>query len=125
MPSKRLLVPRQPFVLFFVALVIACATDQVVSVSADSISRTVSVKVGQELQVTLGNAGPAEYESPPQISSSALTFLAVEVIPPFNPGGPTQQFRFKAISAGQAIIHFRRRLGDSIVSVVEDTVQIH
>ena len=67
--------------------------------------------------------GP-EYESPPRISSTALAFLGVEVIPPFTPAGPTQQFRFKAASAGTAVVHFRRLLGDSVVSFVEDSVRI-
>lgn len=105
-----------------VLLLAACA--DIVSVPSDGRSRTVAVAPGQELRVTLGNIGPAQYESPPQISSDALTFLDVQVIPPFNPGGPTQQFRFRGASRGQAIVHFRRLLGDSVIFTVEDTVNV-
>ena len=120
--TVRLTLPVRPF---WVILILACSADRIVSVPADGVSRTVSVAVGQELRITLGNVGPAEYESPPQISSSALTFLAVDVIPPYTPAGATQQFRFQAVSAGQTIVHFRRLRGDSVVGFVEDTVQIH
>jgi hypothetical protein len=106
-----------------ILLFAACAAE-IVSVASDSGSRTIPVSVGQELRVTLGNVGPAEYESPPQISSPALTFLDVQVIPPFTPGGPTQQFRFRAVARGQSIIHFRRLLGDAVVYTVEDTVEV-
>jgi hypothetical protein len=106
------------------ALTVACGADTMVSVAADSRSQTLSVAVGQELHVTLGNVGPAQYASPPQISSAALTFLGVEVIPPFTPAGPTQQFHFRASNRGVAILQFRRVLGDSVVSAVEDTVQV-
>jgi hypothetical protein len=103
---------------------LACGADRIASVPADSVSRTIAVSAGEELRITLGNVGPAAYESPPLISSAVLKFVGVEVIPPFNPGGPTQQFRFQAVSAGQAIVRFRRLLGDSVVSFVEDTIQI-
>ena len=76
------------------------------------------------MRVTLGNVGPAEYASPPTVSSNVLSFLDVSVIPPFNPGGPTQQFRFRATSRGQAIITFRRMLDTSVVSKVVDTVNV-
>jgi hypothetical protein len=77
------------------------------------------------VRITLGNAGPALYESPPRISSNVVTYLGVDVIPPFNPGGPTQQFRFGVVSTGTAVVRFRRLLGDSVVFVVEDTIRIH
>lgn len=106
------------------ALVTACGGDTVVSASTDAVSRTFTAAVGQELRIALGNVGPATYESPPQISSSILSYVDVEVVPPFNPGGPTQEFRFKAVSPGRAIVRFRRVLGESVVSSVEDTVEI-
>jgi hypothetical protein len=114
-----------PLVPITVALVVACGADRIVSVSADGQSRTVSVARGQEVRITLGNVGPAIYESPPQISSAAVTFLGVDVIPPFTPAGPTQQFRFHAVSTGQAVIHFRRLFGDSVVAMVDDTIKIN
>jgi hypothetical protein len=96
----------------------------VVSVPADGRSRTADATVGQDIDVTLQNVGPAVYESPPTISSGAVAYLGVDVVPPYLPAGPTQRFRFRAASAGQAIITFRRMLGGSLVSVVEDTVQV-
>jgi hypothetical protein len=122
--AKPVLVRLMPLVPIMVALVLACNADRIILVPPDSQSRTVLVAVGQEFRVTLGNVGPAQYESPPQISSAAVMFLGVDVIPPFTPAGPTQQFRFKAISPGQSIIHFRRLLGESVVSFVEDTIRI-
>lgn len=125
MTTTHPLARRLSHVPLWLTLVVACGADRIVSVPPASLSRTVVVAVGQELRITLGNVGPAQYESPPQISSLALTFLGVDVIPPFTPAGPTQQFRFQAVSAGQAIVHFRRLLGDSVVSFVEDTIAIH
>lgn len=103
---------------------VACASDAIVSVPPDSQNRTIQVAVGQEIHVTLGNVGPAEYESPPQISSPAISFLGVDVVPPFTPAGPTQQFRFKAVQRGVAAIHFRRLLDGSVVYTVDDTVVV-
>lgn len=121
---RHILGLRECLVAFCALLTLACSTDGIVSVSPNSASRTIAAAVGQELRISLGNVGPAEYESPPQISSPVLMFLGVDVIPPFNPGGPTQQFRFEAMGTGQAIVHFRRLLEDSVVSTVDDTVQI-
>jgi hypothetical protein len=104
--------------------VFACSANNIVSVQADGHNRTIAATVGQEVDVTLGNVGPAEYVSPPDISSGALAYLGVDVVPPFNPGGPTQRFHFRAVGAGQAVVDFRRMLGDSLISVVEDTVQV-
>jgi hypothetical protein len=108
-----------PAVLLVVA---ACKSDAVVGV--DSRSQTISARVGQEVAVTLGNVGSAIYESPPMISTNIVTYLGVDVVPPYNPGGPTQRFRFKAISPGQVIISFRRTLAGALVSAVEDTIQV-
>jgi hypothetical protein len=58
------------------------------------------------------------------VSSTSIRFVSVDVIPPFNPGGPTQQFRFSASHTGDAIITFRRVMGDSLVSTVVDTVVV-
>ena len=92
--------------------------------TGDSQNQPISAVVGQEIDITLRNVGPASYASPPLISSGALTYLGVDVVPPYNPGGPTQRFRFKAVATGQAVIEFRSMLGDSVVSVVKDTVEV-
>src|SRR4051812_21714957 len=104
-----------------VALVVlaGCGADKIVFV--DSASRTATAQVGQEVEITLGNVGPGEYESPPTMSSAILTYLGVDVVAPFNPGGPNQRFRFRAVSAGQTVVHFRRTLNGTILNVVDDT----
>ena len=102
----------------------ACASDAIVNVPPDSQNRTIQVTVGQEIRIKLGNVGPAEFESPPQISSPAISFLGVDVVPPFTPAGPTQQFRFKAVQRGVAAIHFRRLLEGSVIYSVDDTVVV-
>ncbi|MEO7456751.1 MAG: hypothetical protein ABIY52_10850 [Gemmatimonadaceae bacterium] len=91
-------------------------------VGVDGRSQALSAKVGQEVTVTLGNVGPGVYGSPPAISTSAVQFLSVEVIPPFNPGGPTQQFRLRAVERGTAVVTFRRVQFETFVSIVEDTI---
>ena len=82
------------------------------------------VTVGQNIDVTLGNVGPAVYLSPPRISSGALTFLGVEDALPHVPAGVTQRFRFKAVRRGRAIVTFTRERRRSEVRVVEDTFQV-
>ena len=106
------------------AILIGCAADIILAMTGDSRSQTISAAVGQEIDVTLGNVGPALYVSPPLMSSAVAEYLGVDVVPPFAPGGPTQRFRFKAVGAGQALVEFRRTLGDSVVSVVRDTFQV-
>ena len=102
----------------------ACSADSVVGVTADGSGRKVPALVGQEVRITLGNVGPGEYQSPPTISSSILTFLGVDVVPPYTPAGPTQQFRFLAKAPGRAIVHFQRALNDSVFAEAEDTVEV-
>lgn len=69
-------------------------------------SRTMSVAVNQELRIKLQTIGPGEYVSPPAITGSSLLFLGADVVGPYVPGGPTQEFRFKAVTRGQVIIEF-------------------
>jgi len=116
--------PRSVRVLaaLLVVAVVACRADSVLGL--DDHSQTRSASVGQEVDVTLGNVGPGEYESPPVMSSNAVTFLSVDVIPPYTPAGPTQRFRFKAVTAGTAVVTFRRTLSGAVMSIVEDTIQV-
>lgn len=106
-----------------VALVLSvggCRSEAVVGVSERS--QAVSARVGQEVSVTLGNVGPGTYESPPQMTPGVLTYLGVDVVPPFNPGGPTQRFRFSAAATGRTIVVFRRLLGETTLAIVQDTI---
>jgi hypothetical protein len=102
----------------------ACDSDSVVGIRGDSGSHSVVANRGQEIDIKLGNVGPATYASPPSISSEALAYLGVEIVSPYTPAGPTQLFRFRAEASGLAIITFERTLEDSVVSTVQDTVQV-
>lgn len=105
-----------------VLIAVGCQPDAVVGVMEGS--QTISARVGQEISITLGNVGPGTYTSPPQISSSVLTYLGVDVVPPYTPAGPHQRFRFSAATPGRAIVEFRRTLGDATLAVVHDTVEV-
>ena len=122
--QPTLKVRRHAVVLLATLLVSGCGADKILSVSSDAGDQTIVATLGQEIQVTLGNVGPAVYESPPQISSNAVTYLGVDVVPPYTPAGPTQRFRLRASREGQAVVEFRRMLGDSLVSVFEDTIRV-
>jgi hypothetical protein len=74
------------------------------------------------VEVTLGNVGPASFDTVPNISSSAIAFIGAGIVSPANPGGETQRFSFQAAERGQAIVDFHRSLDGGWLSVVEDTI---
>lgn len=117
-PAVRLLLPLG------MLLLAACGADNVVGVRGDSENRTIVANRGEEIDIKLGNVGPATYASPPSVSSDALEYLGVDIVPPYTPGGPTQLFRFRAVASGQAVVTFHRVLQDSVVSTVQDTVRV-
>ena len=102
-----------------VLIVVACGTDPLDV--RGSTGRTIHMVVGQELDVTLQTIGPGEYESPPAISTSSLRFLNAALVAPYVPAGPTQQFRFRGVSRGQAIITF---VHSGTNPTVTDTVEV-
>jgi hypothetical protein len=65
--------------------------------------RVLSVRLGDEIHVTLQTIGPGEYELP-NVSSSAVVFLGVSILAPPNPGGPRQFFQFRLVAVGHADI---------------------
>ena len=79
----------------------ACGTNPV-AVMNDS-SQMITLKVGQELDLTLGTVGPGAYQTP-TLSSGAVAFLGDSLIGPNKPAGPRQLFRFQGVAAGSAII---------------------
>ena len=102
-----------------ILLLVACSEP----LSLDGIpSRTFSVRVGQELDLTLQTVGPGTYQSPPTISSSSLRFLDMTFVGPPVPAGPTQRYRFKAEAPGHAVILFQHS-GNNLA--VSDTVEVH
>jgi len=81
----------------------AGATTAPVSLTIADKGRTISLPVGSEIDVTLQTIGPGQYATP-QVSSAAVQFIAASFVTPFVPAGPTQQFRFDVVAAGQATI---------------------
>ena len=116
---------RRALLALVILVVGACSSSTSIGVPVDSRSQLIAAAVGEEIDVTLGNVGPSTYVSPPTVSSSVLTFLDMRIVPPNNPGGTTQRFRFRAVAKGEAIVDFQRTLADSVVSTVEDTVMVH
>lgn len=97
-----------------------CSDDLVSATGAPD--RSLSLAVGQTLDLTLQTVGPGEYTSPPLISSNSVRFLEVSLVTPAVPAGPTQRFRFRAEAPGHAVITFHHS-GQS--PTVEDTVDVH
>ena len=89
-------------VISLLALLGACSSEPLAVRSGGS--QTLSVAIGQELDLKVQTVGPGEYQSPPSISSPALRFLNVTLVGPYLPAGPTQLFRFKADAAGRVIV---------------------
>jgi hypothetical protein len=91
-------------IVFASASLIAGCSPSPLEVDGGHSGQAVTAVVGQEIRVTLGTIGPGNYGDP-QISSSAVRFLNMTYPKEQNPGGPTQVYRFEAMSAGRAQIH--------------------
>lgn len=103
-----------------IALAVASCGQEPLAVDGPP-GQTLSVKTGREFEVTLHTTGPGEYASPPTFSTPAVRFVDVRVVPPFVPSGPTQRFRFLAVSPGRTIIVFQHTQQGQ---AVEDTVNV-
>jgi hypothetical protein len=99
-------------------LATACG-DFITTLPTDQRNRSVSVQVGEELDVILGNVGPG-FDEVPEISSPILRFIDVSVIPPYVPSGPNQKYRFVAVAKGTVVVTFRSLIDRQ--SEVQDTV---
>lgn len=97
----------------------ACATEPLTVRSTQG--QTLTLSVGQELNLKVGTVGPGEYAAPPSISSPVLRFLDAKVVPPYLPSGPTQLFRFQAEARGSALVVITHS-GDN--PTIQDTVVI-
>jgi hypothetical protein len=89
--------------------------------SGEDAGRTISVPAGAEIDLTLQTIGPGEYGEP-QLSSEAVRFLDVPYVSPPIPAGPTQLFRFEAVSPGEATITIQGSWSKKIFIV---TVEVH
>ena len=81
---------------------VACAGEPLAVQSREG--QTLRLRVGQELDLTVGTVGPGAYQAPPSISSPVLRFLDERVVAPHLPSGPTQLFRFQAKARGTALV---------------------
>jgi hypothetical protein len=82
-------------------LLAACGTNPLAVESAGS--EALTLRVGQELDLTVGTLGPGAYEAP-VISTGSLVFLGDSLVGPYTPAGPRQLFRFRGAAVGQAIV---------------------
>ncbi len=115
----------RPMVIFLVAvgtaLTLACESRSPLEVNG-KLNTSLSVRVGEQFGIHLYTVGPGEYLSPPQLSSASLQFVDANVVPPYNPGGPTQLFRFIALAQGRTVITFQHSSGSYTVT---DTVTVN
>jgi len=108
-------------------LVVVATTLLLLACAGEPLSQTevsgerFAVSVGQTLSLKLQTIGPGEYASPPEISSAAIRFVAMSYVGPAVPAGPTQEFRFRAVAHGLALISFRHT---GMGRMVQDTVDV-
>ena len=107
--------------LSLAALALACGAPSALTITASG--ETVSVTAGQEIDVKLGNVGPATYGDP-TVSSTSVRFVDVSVVPPYSPAGPTQLFKFEAAGAGSATITMTKTNPTGAVSTFTLTVNV-
>ena len=82
-----------------------CLPANVVSLTGSDNNRSLSVPVGEEIDITLQTIGPNGYGTQVDVSSSALTVLEVTIAAgPVNPGGPIRLYRLRAIAPGTATV---------------------
>jgi hypothetical protein len=82
---------------------VGCSNSATLDLSRAANGTTVSVGVGDHINVTLQTIGPGEYESP-SISSAAVRFTGMGDAGLPNPGGARQLFMFEATERGDATI---------------------
>jgi hypothetical protein len=69
----------------------------------------VSAPVGQPIEITLRTVGPGQYGFP-QISSPAVRFESMAFPKGQIPAGPTQVYRFRAASQGEAQVEIPHKV---------------
>jgi hypothetical protein len=100
---------------------VACANNPMDVFVDDSQPQTIQAEVGRNVNITLQTVGEGRYGSPPTVSSAAVKFLDESDVYPTPADGPTQLFRFSAVSAGTAIVDFENA---TQAMVVEDTIVV-
>jgi hypothetical protein len=79
------------------------SAQEVLKLSRDNNGQSVRANLGQEIKIKLNTIGHGEYGSP-QVSCSVVKFEGSAADPLLNPGGPTQDYYFRAASEGEAHI---------------------
>ena len=84
---------------------------------------SVVASVGDTIEITLYTVGPGKYGDT-IVSSGSVEFLEMSFVTPYNPGGPVQCYRFKAITSGQVDIRipFTNGWPDAVFPVFTITV---
>lgn len=101
---------------------LGCRAENAIAVlGPDAPTHSVSVRLGTEVRRKLQTIGPGEYRNPPTISSPSLRFEGVVLAGPYVPAGVTQEFRFKAVAKGQAVVTFTHTENGP---TIEDTVNV-
>jgi len=126
MKTNRLLVSPSAFLCrgvssLAVLVGVACSADHIVSIGTGVDTHRVTTGVGGVVDVRLWGGGMGEYASPPTVFGSAVTFVEMTSDGPPNPGGPTQQFRFRVVARGSAIVTFTPL---NTAPVVVDTIDV-
>lgn len=80
---------------------LASIKQQVLSLNFMNNGQHARATVGQQIEITLGTVGPAQY-GVPLVSSTAVRLESTALNWPPNPGGPTFVYIFEAVAAGEA-----------------------
>lgn len=109
------------------AAILACAAACVVNgpttVSiADNTNQTITALQGEDVNITLQVTGAGVFDSIPAVSTANVRFVDESQVYPAVAVGPTQLFRFKAVTVGTAIVDFVNRPQGI---TVEDTIVVH
>src|SRR5215471_17661848 len=75
--------------------------QQVLSLNFTNNGQNARATVGQQIEITLGTVGPAQY-GVPLVSSTAVRLESTALNWPPNPGGPAFVYIFEASAAGEA-----------------------
>jgi len=117
---------RESWSVLALSLLSACSGPgpTALNVGEQTNGGSVSVVVGDSLNIILGTVGPGHYLSPPLISGPAVAFLRDDVVPPFDPGGPTQRFQFRAAARGIARITLSRTDAAGVVDTAAYVLEV-
>lgn len=107
---------------FVVVTASGCNAERIVALPGAE-THHVDVAMGDLVDITLRAIALGSYISPPAISSPVIVLLSVTDPDKFPvPAGPAQQFRFRAVAPGMAVVTFTpAEPGPTVV----DTIVVH